>query len=251
MRRDVSIPSPPARSAAAVAPLLSWLHLVRGPNAPLPLAERGEASPPAPVGGISKRVLDLAVAITALLLLSPLMIMVAALIKATSRGPVIYAHRRVGQGGRSFPCYKFRTMVPDGDTVLARHLASDPEAAREWQETRKLRRDPRITRIGVALRASSLDELPQLLNVLRGEMSCVGPRPVVEEELERFGPHAAEYLAARPGLTGLWQVSGRSSLTYDERVLLDSRYVRDWSLAADLVILLRTVGALLRTHQTA
>lgn len=203
------------------------------------------------VGGPTKRAVDLVLAGCALVLLSPLLAAIVVLLKLTAGGPALYTHRRMGYGGRPFACYKFRTMIPDGEAVLADHLARDPEAAREWRETRKLRRDPRVTRLGSALRVSSLDELPQLINILRGEMSCVGPRPVVQEELERFGPQAAEYLRARPGVTGLWQVSGRSNLTYADRVRLDAQYVRTWSLWADFVIIGRTLGALLRTDETA
>jgi exopolysaccharide production protein ExoY len=202
-----------------------------------------------PLGGLTKRTTDIVVALAGLLLAAPVMLFVALLIKATSPGPVIFAHGRVGFGGRSFNCYKFRTMVTDADRRLAEHLARDPEAAREWSEARKLRRDPRITLIGRMLRKSSLDELPQLFNILRGDMSCVGPRPIVHDELEHYGTCAGEYLQTRPGLTGLWQVTGRSNTDYSIRVSLDSHYVRNWSLTTDAFILVRTVFAVMRFNE--
>jgi len=142
-----------------------------------------------------------------------------------------------------FDCLKFRSMGVDADSVLRRLLANDPEAADEWAATQKLRDDPRITRIGRFLRASSLDELPQLLNVVRGEMSLVGPRPIVRAEVARYGSNIEHYYAAKPGLTGLWQVSGRSDMSYARRVQLDVWYVRNWSLWHDIAILFKTVPA--------
>lgn len=203
------------------------------------------------VGGWVKRAMDIPIALLALIVLSPLMLLTALLIKATVGGPVIFGHRRVGLNGDPFYCLKFRTMVRDGDEILARHLADDPEAAREWRETRKLKNDPRVTPLGKVLRSSSIDELPQLINILRGEMSCVGPRPIVADELERYGSHAAEYYKARPGLTGLWQVSGRSELSYPERVALDCAYVRQWSLRNDCMILLKTIPAVIHYERTS
>ena len=160
--------------------------------------------------------------------------------------PVFYRHERIGKGGRPFACLKFRTMVPDADAVLAAHLAARPAARAEWQRDHKLKDDPRITRIGAWLRRTSLDELPQLLNVLRGEMSLVGPRPVVAEELARYGDNIVYYVESTPGLTGLWQVSGRNDLDYRRRVHLDCWYVKNWSLWCDLVILFKTPRAVLR-----
>jgi exopolysaccharide production protein ExoY len=203
------------------------------------------------VGGIPKRALDIAVAVTALALLAPVMALVAAAIALTIGRPVIFAHTRVGLGGETFRCFKFRSMVLNGDEVLKRHLAANPAAAREWNETRKLRDDPRVTPLGRILRKTSLDELPQLFNVLRGEMSCVGPRPIVAAELERYGSRAGHYLRVRPGLTGLWQVSGRSQLGYRERVKLDCVYVRRWSLGLDIALLFWTIPAVLAFHETA
>jgi exopolysaccharide production protein ExoY len=201
---------------------------------------------PQPLGGTAKRLMDILVATLALILAAPLMLIIAAFTLAADGRPVIFAHRRVGLAGKPFYCYKFRTMRTDAAQVLERYLADNPDAAREWRERKKLAHDPRITLFGKLLRVSSLDELPQLFNVLRGDMSCVGPRPVVTDELPLYGAAATDYLSARPGITGLWQVSGRSSIGYADRVVLDSRYVRNWSLYSDLVILLRTVFAVVR-----
>ncbi len=159
-------------------------------------------------------------------------------------------HERIGRDGAPFPCLKFRTMVRDADRVLEEHLARDPAARAEWQAQRKLARDPRVTAIGNLLRRSSLDELPQLFNVLRGEMSLVGPRPVVRVELEEHyaGEAGSLYCRVRPGVTGLWQVSGRSGVSYRERVRLDTEYVRTGSLMLDVAILCRTPWAVLRAR---
>lgn len=193
----------------------------------------------------AKRMLDVATASLAIFILSPVLLILA-LAVCLDGGPAVFGHSRIGRGGRSFRCLKFRSMVPNAGAVLEELLMKDPEAARMWAATRKLPRDPRVTRIGRFLRATSLDELPQLFNVLRGEMSLVGPRPVVQEELtDHYGVAAVCYLAVRPGITGLWQVSGRSDTTYAERVSLDCRYVREFSIWNDLRILLRTVPAVL------
>ncbi|MEM7717656.1 MAG: sugar transferase [Pseudomonadota bacterium] len=197
------------------------------------------------LGGWSKRVVDSIVAAAALVAFLPLFILLCIAIKLSSPGPVLYGHERIGLRGKPFRCWKLRTMVCDGEAVLKAHLASDPNAQREWIETRKLTNDPRVTPLGQVLRTYSVDELPQLINVLFGEMSFVGPRPVVEEELERYGPYARAYLSARPGITGLWQTSGRSDTSYEYRVALDERYVREWSFTADVRILLRTVPVVL------
>ncbi|RUO97871.1 sugar transferase [Hyphomicrobium sp.] len=204
-----------------------------------------------PVGGPAKRVFDIAVASVALVLLSPLLLVIASAIKLLTGGDVIYRHRRVGMNGRLFNCLKFRTMVPNGDEVLRWHIQNDPAAAEEWRMTRKLANDPRVTPLGYLLRKTSLDELPQLFNILRGDMSCVGPRPIVADELHFYGENASYYMKARPGITGLWQVSGRSLLSYQERVQYDVRYVREWSLRADMAILVRTIPAVLKTDQAA
>jgi Undecaprenyl-phosphate galactose phosphotransferase WbaP len=156
-------------------------------------------------------------------------------------GPILYRHTRVGRGGRSFVCLKFRTMVPHAQKVLETHLATSPAAALEWEISRKLADDPRITPIGRFLRSTSLDELPQLFNVLLGQMSLVGPRPVTQDELKYYGRDVFFYLEAMPGMTGLWQVSGRSALSYEQRVLYDTWYVKNWTLWLDVAILARTI----------
>lgn len=204
-----------------------------------------------PIGGLLKRVMDLVIAGTALVLAAPVMVLVGLLIKITAGGPAIFSHRRVGFGGKPFNCYKFRSMVANSDEVLKAYLDANPDARKEWEETHKIRNDPRVTFFGRLLRKSSLDELPQLINILRGDMSCVGPRPIVQDELKRYGDHQSEYLGTRPGLTGLWQVSGRSSMDYDNRVALDSQYVRNWSIWLDVVILLRTIVAVMRVDRAS
>lgn len=214
-------------------------------------SEDGRRRFQAPVGGRGKRIVDVIIATTALVLVSPLMIAMAILVRFNMGSPVIYAHPRVGVNGRIFRCYKFRTMVTNSDEILARHLAENPASAHEWRTARKLSKDPRVTWLGQMLRRSSIDELPQLFNVLRGDMSCVGPRPIVTDELKPYGENAEEYLAARPGVTGIWQVCGRNSLAYSSRVKLDAMYVRRWSMLVDLVILVKTVPALLKFNKTS
>jgi Undecaprenyl-phosphate galactose phosphotransferase WbaP len=194
---------------------------------------------------IAKRALDIIGAGLGLVVLSPFFLIVALMVRADG-GPVFFAHQRVGRGGKLFGCMKFRSMVIDSQARLEALLANDPAARAEWEATRKLKNDPRITRIGRFLRSTSLDELPQLINVLRGEMSLVGPRPVQEAEIDRYyGASAAHYMAVRPGITGLWQVSGRSETSYESRVALDVAYVSRPSMIADLTILLRTPVAVL------
>jgi Undecaprenyl-phosphate galactose phosphotransferase WbaP len=194
---------------------------------------------------IAKRALDIIGAGLGLVVLSPFFLIVALMVRADG-GPAFFAHQRVGRGGKLFGCMKFRSMVIDSQARLEALLANDPAARAEWEATRKLKNDPRITRIGRFLRSTSLDELPQLINVLRGEMSLVGPRPVQEAEIDRhYGASAAHYMAVRPGITGLWQVSGRSETSYESRVALDVAYVSRPSMIADLTILLRTPVAVL------
>lgn len=194
---------------------------------------------------VLKRAMDAIGAGALLLVLAPFMLAIAAMIRLDG-GAALYGHRRIGRFGLSFPCLKFRSMVTDSQARLEALLASDPEARAEWEATQKLKNDPRITRIGRFLRATSLDELPQLINVLMGQMSLVGPRPVIQSELDRFyGAAAAHYMSVRPGLTGLWQISGRSDTSYAQRVALDVAYVARPSLWQDVVILLRTPMAVL------
>lgn len=192
-----------------------------------------------------KRAFDLVLGCMLLLSTAPLFALIGWRL-ARKGGPIFFGHTRIGKGGRHFKCLKFRTMVPNADQVMDEYLEMHPKQKAEWQQHRKLRSDPRITRIGAWLRRTSLDELPQLINVIKGEMSLVGPRPVVAEELDEYGDNLFYYVESRPGLTGLWQVSGRSDVTYRQRVHLDSWYVRNWSLWCDLVILIKTPKAVLR-----
>lgn len=175
-----------------------------------------------------------------------LLVLLAVVVKATSPGPIFFRQERIGAGGQPFYCLKFRTMVVDAERQLEAYLASNPVARQEWEAERKLKYDPRITSFGVFLRKTSFDELPQLLNIVRGEMSLVGPRPVVLEEIPKYGEYIQYYYAVSPGLTGLWQVSGRNDINYRQRVMLDTFYVRNWSLWLDFMILLRTIPAVLK-----
>ncbi|MBW0175290.1 MAG: sugar transferase [Vulcanococcus sp.] len=196
-------------------------------------------------GRVLKRGGDIVFSLLVLGLGSPLFLLLAVLVKLSSRGSVFYCQRRIGRGYKGFGCLKFRTMRRDADRVLAAMLEADPKLRAEFERDHKLKRDPRITPLGKFLRRSSLDELPQFINVLRGEMSVVGPRPIVWDELRRYGRNMDEVLSVRPGLTGLWQVSGRNNLTYRTRVRLDLTYVRNRSFWLDLGIVLRTIGVVL------
>ena len=197
------------------------------------------------LGRSLKRTGDFVFSAAVLGLGSPLFLLLAVLVKLSSPGPVFYVQKRVGRGYQGFGCIKFRTMRPDADAVLGHVLDRSPAMRAEFERDFKLRNDPRITPIGRFLRRSSLDELPQFLNVLRGEMSVVGPRPIVSKEIARYGDYMDEVLAVRPGLTGLWQVSGRNNLSYPKRVRLDLAYARGRSFLLDLAIILRTFGVLL------
>jgi exopolysaccharide production protein ExoY len=199
----------------------------------------------APIGLTSKRMVDIAIALSAIVLLAPLLIICFLAMICSSPGPALFRHKRVGFNGKYFDCLKFRTMVTDAPDRLRQLLDSDPMAAAEWATHRKLRYDPRITAIGAILRKSSLDELPQLFNVLRGDMSIVGPRPVTDEELDRYSSSVGAYLSCRPGITGLWQVSGRSTASYNRRVACDTFYARNWSMALDAKILIVTIPSVL------
>lgn len=187
----------------------------------------------------SKRLLDIVGAVLLLLAALPLMLVVALLISGDG-GPAIFRHRRIGARGKPFHCLKFRTMHIHAREMLHRHLDSDPAAKREWDASFKLKNDPRVTRIGRILRRTSLDELPQLFNVLAGEMSLVGPRPIIREEIPRYAGEFAFYAYCRPGLTGLWQISGRSDVGYSQRVDFDTKYVCGWTIWRDLMIILVT-----------
>ncbi len=188
-----------------------------------------------------KTFLDLGLTLVLGLLLLPLLAIIALLVRLDSPGPVFYGQHRLGQNSQPFVAWKFRSMVPNAEQVLERYLAEHPDLRSQWEQDHKLRYDPRITRIGHFLRRTSLDELPQLLNVLRGEMSLVGPRPIVEEEIARYADKYRLYTKVLPGMTGLWQVSGRNNVSYDERVNLDAYYVRNWSVWLDVYILLKTI----------
>lgn len=196
------------------------------------------------LSAILKTAMDYALALAGLIILSPLLLLVALLVKLDSPGPVIYRRRVVGLGGRAFDAFKFRTMVTDADALLTRNA----ELKRQFDDQFKLKDDPRVTRIGRILRRASLDELPQLVNVLRGEMGIVGPRMITQEELARYGKWGINLLTVKPGITGLWQVSGRCELSYDERVNLDMYYIRNYSIWLDLQLLFRTIPAVVRGH---
>ena len=191
------------------------------------------------------RMFDLLIAGLALVFLLPLFGLIIAAIRASDRGPAFFSHQRLGKGGNAFGCLKFRTMVTDADVRLAALLQNNPAARAEWEETQKLTNDPRVTPLGRFLRASSLDELPQLLNVLRGEMSLVGPRPIVAAERPFYGRRFESYARVRPGISGLWQISGRSDTTYRRRVACDVLYVRRRGLVTDLTVLILTIPAVL------
>jgi exopolysaccharide production protein ExoY len=188
-----------------------------------------------------KPLVDLIIVFMALPLVLPLSLIIAAMIRMTSKGAALYRHRRIGQFQQPLYVWKFRTMYEDSDQLLEQHLSTNSDARREWSDTHKLRNDPRVTPVGKFLRKTSLDEIPQLINVLAGEMSIVGPRPIVDKERAKYGMYLQVFSYAMPGITGLWQVSGRCDVTYEERVLLDVHYVNRWSLWMELKILLKTV----------
>lgn len=225
------MPVPALSSFPAIAPEQSQLHAIAFPRL---LDKRWQKR---------KRVLDIFVAVTLGVVAIPLMLLIAALILITSGRPVLYRHPRVGRNRTPIRVWKFRTMVVNADAAMAEYLALNPGYAAEWRNNHKIRNDPRVTWFGRLLRRTSLDELPQIWNVLRGDMSMVGPRPIATEEVAKYGSAFVLYSHVNPGLTGLWQVSGRSDLSYRRRADLDSQYIRDWSLAADLNLLARTVRA--------
>ncbi|HDT6086152.1 undecaprenyl-phosphate galactose phosphotransferase WbaP [Raoultella ornithinolytica] len=194
---------------------------------------------------VLKRLFDIVGSLAIIAVLSPALIYISRKVKKDG-GPAIYGHERIGKDGRSFKCLKFRSMVINSKEVLAELLEKDPAAKDEWDATFKLKNDPRITKIGKFLRRTSLDELPQLFNVLKGEMSLVGPRPIITAELERYNEEVDYYLLSKPGMTGLWQVSGRSDVDYETRVYLDAWYVKNWSMWNDIAILFKTIGVVLK-----
>ena len=193
------------------------------------------------VNGSIKRAMDILFTLLLSLLFLPVFLLTALLVRLDSPGPILYTQERLGRNGRKILIYKFRSMQVNAEKILAEFFVKHPAARKEWDETQKLREDPRITRVGKWLRKFSMDELPQLFNVFKGDMSLVGPRPIVESEVRRYQDYFHVYSAVRPGLTGMWQVSGRNRTTYKQRVLYDVYYVSNWSLWLDLYILLRTV----------
>jgi lipopolysaccharide/colanic/teichoic acid biosynthesis glycosyltransferase len=201
--------------------------------------------------GFGRRVFDIGFAAMALAITLPLALAIMMAIRLTSPGPATYKHRRVGRNGTGFDCLKFRTMVPNAEAVLEELLAECEDSRVEFEATYKLKDDPRVTRMGRFLRKTSLDELPQFWNVIRGDMSVVGPRPIVDDEKELYGPALDVVLSVRPGLTGLWQVSGRNDLDYESRVALDKEYVETRNWWTDLGIIARTLGVMLKSDNGA
>lgn len=190
---------------------------------------------------VIKRAFDLLFTICGGLCILPFLLVIAVMVAVDNKGNVIFAHRRIGRDGKEFKCYKFQTMIPNAQEALEKYLAENPEARKEWEESFKLTDDPRVTKLGSILRKTSLDEMPQLWNVIKGDMSLVGPRPIVAKEIERYGEYFREYAMVPPGITGMWQASGRSDTTYEERVEMDTWYVRNWSVWIDLMYLFKTV----------
>jgi lipopolysaccharide/colanic/teichoic acid biosynthesis glycosyltransferase len=216
-------------------------------SGPILLTHSGPQTHPGPQHFFRYRAVKRGIDIGLVALASPVLLLlflaVAAAVRLDSPGPILFSHRRIRKHGAFFSMWKIRTMCVDSTQVLEDYLASDPSARAEWRQTHKLRHDPRITRVGIFLRRFSLDELPQFWNVFQGTMSLVGPRPIVAAEVEKYGEYFTCYCMVKPGLTGLWQVSGRSELTYEERVQLDCKYVRTWSLSNDAKILARTLSS--------
>ena len=192
-----------------------------------------------------KKFLDIFVACLALIIISPIFLLIVLLIKFSSVGPIFFLHKRIRKGQKNFYCIKFRTMHPEAKDILKNILNKNEAIRLEYKTTQKIKNDPRITRIGKFLRKTSLDEIPQLINVIRGEMSIVGPRPIIEEEKIKYGNSISKVFSINPGITGLWQVSGRNNLTYSKRVELDNIYVRDLNFLMDLRIIIRTIGVIL------
>lgn len=193
---------------------------------------------------ILKRAMDLVLAIPLALFLLPVLLLLALIIRSEGQGPILFKQTRRGKDGKPFTCYKFRTMVVDAQERLERLLVSDLNARREWEATQKLKDDPRITRRGGFLRRTSLDELPQLWNIIKGEMSIVGPRPIVKDEVRRYGSDIEHYDSVRPGVIGLWQINGRNDTTYEQRIALDVDYARRRSILLDIYILVKSVPAI-------
>jgi exopolysaccharide production protein ExoY len=219
--------------------------IVRAPRASSPRVAAPETG-----GDRRMRLFDMILATIMFVLILPVMGLIALAIKCTSKGPVIFSHDRIGRGGRMFPCLKFRTMALDADDHLTALLASDPAKGTEWALSHKLHKDPRVTPLGAFLRKTSLDELPQLFNVLHGDMSLVGPRPIVPAEIYRYSRYFNHYCAVRPGITGLWQINGRNNVSYPRRVALDVLYIRSRSLPLNLYILGKTLPCVILANGT-
>ena len=198
-----------------------------------------------PVDKMFKMVFDFLMTSILIILFSPLILILYILVYVSTKGKPIFKHERIGKNGKPFDVYKFRTMFPNAKELLKDLLDNDDEIRKEWEKEFKLKKDPRVTKIGVFLRKTSLDELPQLINVMKGEMSLVGPRPIVSDEIKKYGEYFYYFKAVKPGITGLWQISGRNDIDYDERVQLDTWYVRNWSIEQDLIILIKTIVTVL------
>ena len=194
---------------------------------------------------LAKRAIDLVLTMSGGLCLLPFLLVIAVLVAVDNRGRVIFAHRRIGKNGKEFQCYKFQTMIPNAQEALEKYLSTNPKAKKEWEENFKLMHDPRVTKLGSFLRKTSLDELPQLWNVIKGEMSLVGPRPIVAKEIKYYGDNFKEYAMCKPGITGIWQVSGRSDTTYEERVAMDTWYAYNRTNMLDLKYLFKTIKIVL------
>ncbi len=190
-----------------------------------------------------KRILDVIISTIGLVLLSPIFLLIAAIIKTDSKGPVIYAHKRIGKDGKEIKIYKFRTMYENADEMIKEFTE---EQMKEWKENFKLKDDPRITKVGKFLRKTSLDELPQIVNIIKGELSIVGPRPVIDEELEKYGENKAKFLSVTPGLTGFWQANGRSDTTYEQRMQMELYYVDNYNFKLDFQIFIKTFSAVIK-----
>lgn len=238
-RNAVAPPVTRTRTASSARPV---------PPARFPSGPDRRASNTDRTTAVIKRSVDVIGSAAALVFFLPLMVVVSLLIWFGDPGPLLFGQERLGKDRRRFRCFKFRTMAMDADKMLAEVLATDPQALHEWRKLQKLKRDPRVTKLGRFLRASSIDELPQFWNVLKGEMSLVGPRPIVPGEDAKYGRYITEYYSVKPGLTGLWQISGRSNTTYRRRVALDVTYTRRTSTALDLWILAKSVPVLLGTE---
>ena len=204
-----------------------------------------EPQPTSLANAVLWRAFDIVGSAAILIMVLPFLLVLALIMYVSDPGPLLFVHRRIGHRGKSFGCLKFRTMKVNGDEILREHLAESHVARREWAETQKLRDDPRVTSVGVLVRKLSLDEFPQLVNVFRGEMSLVGPRPIVEAEVHRYGRYFEHYCMVKPGLTGLWQISGRNDTSYRERVELDVEYVGRKSLTYDAMLMIKTIPAVL------